>query len=233
MAGEIIKARAVCLAIRPWSRTSHIASWLTPAGCVTTVVKGAVRPKSAFLGQYDLNYTCEILYYARAKGELHALRECTPLNRRDGLRDDFRALALADWFRRLALDLAPTGPDAAAWLELLERSLDDLTTLYPLPSTLHPLPSTLYLQHLLEYELAVLRLTGLAPNFAGEGHSLHLRGEREIPVSAEVRSCLENPLLENNPKILVEAARVISVYYSFHLDCAPDVRRTVLRMISQ
>ena len=95
MAGETVKAEAVCLRIVPWSRTSHIVQWLTPTGKVTTVVKGAVRPKSFFLGQYDLNYTCEIVYYARGKGELHALRECTPLVFREGLRGDSRALALA------------------------------------------------------------------------------------------------------------------------------------------
>ena len=46
MAGETTKTEAVCLDIRPWSRTSHIVRWMTPDGPVTTVVKGAVRPKS-------------------------------------------------------------------------------------------------------------------------------------------------------------------------------------------
>ena len=55
MAGETIKTEAICLDIRPWSRTSHVVSWLTPMGKVSTVVKGAVRAKSQFLGQYDLN----------------------------------------------------------------------------------------------------------------------------------------------------------------------------------
>jgi len=250
MAGETVKTPAVCLAIRPWSRTSHVVAWLTPAGCVTTVVKGAVRPKSAFLGQYDLNYTCEILYYARAKGDVHALRECTPTDRRDALRGDFRALALADWFRRLALDLAPTGPDAAAWFELMEKSLDGLGSLGGLggldglevwrfgisrvvqrPNAQTPKRLN-YLQHLLAYELAVLKLAGLAPEFGSENGVFHLRGERNIPVSAEVMQCLGNPADEKNPKIVVDAARVIGVFYAFHLDCAPDVRRTVLRMIS-
>ena len=81
--GETLKAEALCLAVHPWSRTSHIVRWLTPRGTLATLVKGAVRPKSAFLGQYDLNYTCELVYYARARGELHALRECVPRERRD------------------------------------------------------------------------------------------------------------------------------------------------------
>jgi len=231
MAGETIRTRAVCLAIRPWSRTSHITTWLTPSGPLTTVVKGAVRPKSAFLGQYDLNYTCEMLYYARAKGELHALRECVPLERRDELRGDFRALALADWFRHLALELAPTGPESAAWFELLEKGLASLTSAVRPPTYALQPPDCL--QRLLDYELAVLRLAGLAPELGGEGGVFHLRGERQIPVSPEVVHCLEAPLGEKNMKILVDTARAIGVYYAFHLDCAPDVRRTVLRMISQ
>ena len=107
MAGETIRSEAICLDIRPWSKTSHVVSWLTPVGKVTTVAKGAERPKSYFLGQYDLNYTCDILYYAGAKGEIHALRDCVPVARRDDLRDDYRVLALAGYFRRLAAELAP------------------------------------------------------------------------------------------------------------------------------
>jgi len=226
MAGETIKTRAVCLAIRPWSSTSHITTWLTQGGCVTTVVKGAVRPKSAFLGQYDLNYTCEILYYARAQGELHALRECSPLERRDELRGDYRALALADWFRRLAMDLAPDGPDATEWLSLMEKSLDGLAS--PRPSAGEHL-----MQHLLDYERNVLKLAGLALELGEECGLFHLRGERNIPVTREIVRCLASPYEEKNMKILMDTARVIGVFYTFHLDCAPEVRRTVLRMISR
>ena len=124
MAGETIGSRAICLSIVPWSRTSHVVSWLAPRGKVTTVAKGAVRPKSWFLGQYDLNYTCDILYYAHGRGDIHALRDCVPVERRDALRDDFRALALAGYFRRLASDFAPQGPDSAAWHDALASALD-------------------------------------------------------------------------------------------------------------
>ena len=126
MAGETIKTEAICLDIRPWSRTSHVVSWLTPTGKVATVVKGAVRAKSQFLGQYDLNYTCDIVYYARAKGELHALREAVPVEMRETLRGDYRKLALAGYFRRLVAELAPMGDECRAWYEELERSLEDI-----------------------------------------------------------------------------------------------------------
>lgn len=230
MAGETIRTEAICLDIRPWSRTSHVVSWLTPGGKVSTVVKGAVRSKSQFLGQYDLNYTCNILYYARAKGELHALRECAPVEMREGLRCDYRKLALAGYMRRLVAELAPTGEECRAWYELLGRTLEDM----------RPKPGDL-----VRFELEVLKLSGLAPDFSkfdkksewsafsvetgtfGEGEGRSIRVSRAVAEylarGAQNAENLQTPL---------DAARVIGVFYQFHLDCASDVRRTVLGMIS-
>ena len=226
MAGETILSEAICLAIRPWSRTSHVVEWLTPAGRITTLVKGAVRPKSAFLGQYDLNYTCEILYYARARGDLHALRECAPLCRRDSLRGDYRALALADYWRSSVRDMAPNGPECEEWFCMLRDALDSLTSRADVSSTDS-------LRRLIDFETGVLRLSGLSPNFENseENGFFQLRGERRIPVTEDIMKCIRQPWDEKNIKILLDATRVIGVFYIFHLDCAPDLRRTVLRMI--
>ncbi len=221
MAGETLKTEALCLRIIPWSRTSHVVTWLTPSGKVATVVKGAVRPKSAFLGQYDLNYTCEIVYYARAKGELHALRECTPIDGREALRKNYRALLLAEHFRQLVLDLAPAGPDAHAWHDLLATALTRLME-----------PDARLLAELLAFELAVLRLAGLDPEVEAESGSFLLRGERSIPVSPKVAHCLRNPHLVKYNEILLDAARVIGVFYAFHVENPPETRRTVLQVIS-
>ena len=224
MAGEIVKTEGICLAIHPWSTTSHIVRWLTPDGPVSCHVKGAVRPKSAFLGQYDLNYTCEVLYYARARGELHALRECTPLDMREGLRNDYRGLALAGYMRAQCSALAPHGPDCADWHALLAGALDSLCGRKSGQAGL--------LRNLLVFELGVLRLSGLSPEMEDESGAFALRGERSLPVSADVARCLRRPLAEKNIQILVDAARAIGVFYTFHLDSAPEIRRSVLRMIS-
>lgn len=224
MAGEMIKTEAICLAIYPWSQTSHIVKWLTPSGTVSCHVKGAVRPKSAFLGQYDLNYTCEILYYARSRGELHALRECCPKEIRADLREDFKALVLADYMRAQCAALAPSGPECANWQALLGAALDALSS--------RTLCLEDYLQTLIIFEIGVLRLSGLYPEIEAETGVFSLRGERKLPVSQEIATCMRNPHAEKNIQILVDTTRAIGVFYTFHLDSAPEIRRTVLKIIS-
>lgn len=238
MAGETIRCAAVCLSITPWSRTSHIVHWLTPQGKVATVVKGAVRPKSQFLGQYDLNYTCDIVYYARAHGELHALRECVPVAFREGLRGNYRALAVAGYFRRLVAELAPAGGEGAAWLTLLEEALDRLSTCASAVAV--PL-----VEQLVQFELKVLGLSGLAPDFSGydsaaawsafalESGSFDSSADgRRIRIAREVAAYLENPgRSPENPRVPLDAAWVVGVLYQFHLDHVSDARRTVLGMI--
>ncbi len=83
----IARARAIVLRVFPYSNTSRVVSWLTADhGRVATLIKGSQRPKSLFLGQYDLFYTCELLFYRHERDGLHIARECTPLTRRDRLR---------------------------------------------------------------------------------------------------------------------------------------------------
>ena len=234
MAGETVKTEAICLAIRPWSRTSHVVRWLTPSGPLTTLVKGAERPKSAFLGQYDLNYTCEIVYYASARGDAHALRECAPLLLRERLRGDYRAIVTSGYYRSLVAAFAPTGPDGRDWYALLARALDAL----PASGVESAFDA------LLRFELGALALTGLKPDFSGypegarwaafsiENGVFCADGPHPVRVSGEVAAYLNRPgAAKKNLQILLDAARVIGVFYSFHLDCAPDVRRSVLRMI--
>jgi len=244
MAGETIRTEAICLDICPWSQTSHVVTWLTPNGKVSTVVKGAVRPKSQFLGQYDLNYTCDLLYYARAKGDLHPLRECVPADMRDSLRTDHRSLVLAGYFRRLALDLAPVGPECGPWYDLLSRSLSFLAAHPSSPASLpaQPLP---HVSCLLRYELDVLGLSGLTPDFSGydrnaewsafsiENGSFSSASGRIVRVSRETAAYLCDPTGPcKKMQTPLDAARVIGVFYHFHVDCASEVRRTVLGLIS-
>ena len=64
----ILATPAIALRVSPFSRTSRMVTWLTPAyGRLVTSIKGACRPKSAFLGQFDLASRCELLFYRRER----------------------------------------------------------------------------------------------------------------------------------------------------------------------
>lgn len=230
MSGEIIKTKGTVLRIRPWSRTSHVVTWLTPDhGPVATLVKGAVRPKSFTLGQYDLFYTCELLYYARtSNGELHALREVHPSEIREHLRGDWRAIALASYACDLVADLAPSSAEAEEWHRFLCGFLEG---------------SGGGAARLIELESAVLRLSGLMPDFSGINPSAEWvpfaidrgkigPGTRIYRLSPAAAAAILNPAAEKNIKILLDAVRFLGVFLLFHLEKPAEVRRTVVRMIA-
>ncbi len=235
MAGEIIKTQGIVLAIRPWSRTSHVVAWLTPDhGVISTLVKGAVRPKSAFLGQYDLFYACDLLYYARARGDLHLPREVTPRKLREALRGRWRETALAGYAAGLVRDLAPPGDESAAWYAFLDGFLDALTAG---DAPRDPLAQ------LIALEMDVLRLAGLAPDFSALDPTTPWtpfsidrgrcgEGARTVRLSPRTVAALRRPDATATPaEARADAVRFLGVFLAYHLDPAPDVRRALLTLI--
>ena len=97
----ILKTTAIALRIAPYSNTSRIVVWLTEEGeRLATIIKGALRPKSLFIGEYDLFNTSEVLYYQRREDGLRIVRECSLLQDRPRFRTDWRAYASRQrWFR--------------------------------------------------------------------------------------------------------------------------------------
>lgn len=167
-APQIVKTEAVALAIHPFSRTSHVVVWLTREGRrVAVAIKGATRPKSSFLGQYDLFQTCELLYYGRSRDGLHIGRECTALVRRDSLRENWRAAFCASWFAALADTVSDSGMAHPGLYRLLVESLDVLAGSADAPS------AALFAR----FEAKVLAEAGLRPNF-GDAETRHSIAER-------------------------------------------------------
>ena len=235
MAGEIIKTQGIVLTVHPWSRTSHVVTWLTPDhGPVTTLVKGAVRPKSAFLGQYDLFYTCDILYYARATADLHALREVTPCTFRENLRGRWRETALAGYAAGLVKDLAPANGESAAWFAFF----DALLTRLERDNNLNPL------QELVRLDMETLKLAGWSPDFSGMDpradwtpfaidHGRCGDGTRTVRLSPRTVAVLTRPDAPNHaPEAVEDAVRFLGVFLSYHLDTQPDVRRSLVALLA-
>ena len=146
---------AIALRVTPFANTSSILTWFSlQRGRFATLAKGAHRYRGAFLGQADLFYTCEILYYpGRDPRRLAILKECAPLKTRDRFRDDWRAMLCASYAGLLTAGICPERAPHPRMFRLLERFLDELTAggnRYSL---------------LFWFELQVLSEMGLAPNF--------------------------------------------------------------------
>jgi len=123
----IEKTSAIVLRYYPYSNTSRFVSWLTPhAGRIMTLIKGSQRPKSGYIGQYDLFYTCEIIYYTRERTGVHIARECCPLKTRPRLRTDWKAAAAASYMTDLVSRVSPPEAPHGDLFEILDAGLDHL-----------------------------------------------------------------------------------------------------------
>jgi DNA repair protein RecO (recombination protein O) len=150
----IRKSDALVLRVNSFSRTSRIITWLTPGfGKVVTVMKGACRPKSIFLGQYDLYYTCELVFYATTRRGLHIAKECLPLALRPAFRSDWKAQACAAYFCDVAASVAIEDHDQSDLYHLMTASLAALC-----------LPQTDRRRLLLWFEVRLADLLGISPH---------------------------------------------------------------------
>lgn len=151
----ISKSQAIVLRITPYSKSSHIVTWLTgEQGKITTIVKGAIRPKSAFLGQYDLFYTCELLYYQKERNGLHITRECSPLKIRDSFRSDWHAAACASYICDMISVVSFKGSHQPELFTFTDSVLDYISSVKIKP------------HFIFWFELKLLELLGLAPRFS-------------------------------------------------------------------
>ncbi len=237
MTGETLKTTGIALSIRPWSRTSHIVSWLTPdVGVLPILVKGAVRPKSAYLGQYDLFYTCGIVYYARPHGGLWLPREIWPLERRDSLRGRWRETSLAAYAADVAAELAPPDRTAAAWFDSMTAFLDSLAA----PGA--PMSPRESLAALARFELDALDLAGLAPDLrhvkpsdrwtevaVDGGHPA--RGRRVVRLPRDAAAVLAGRAAAAPPAALRDALRFLGAFLAYHLERKPAARRVLVSLL--
>ena len=146
------KSRALALRIWPNSNTSLIVAWLTPEhGKVVTLMKGALRPKSVFLGQCDLFYSCELIFYTRSRSDLFIAKEVTPLQDRRFLRTDWRSNCAASYWSQLIFQTSVDQAPHEAAFRLSNTILNQLE---------HTLKPALVL---LWGELKLLQTLGVAP----------------------------------------------------------------------
>ena len=152
----IVKTEAITLRVAPFSNTSHVVTWLTPThGKIATVVKGACRPKSPVLGQYDIGFLCELLFYERDRNGLHIIKECSVLDSRSHMRGNWQLTAAASYMCHLASIVTPDAGHAPELYTLLASSLSFLT---PDMAASHSRALLLFW-----FELQLLAILGIPP----------------------------------------------------------------------
>lgn len=121
----IVKARAIPLRIIPFGNTSHIVNWLTREyGRVTTIIKGAQRPKNGFIGQYDFFDTTELLFYARNMDGVMITKECYRLTHRPEFHHSWRHGLAASYITMVIRKLMPDFLDLSEVFDFYEEMLN-------------------------------------------------------------------------------------------------------------
>jgi len=92
----------IILRVRPLTESSLIVCWLTAEhGRISTVAKGARRPKSPFRGKLDLFYAAVFTFRRSRRSELHYLAEVALQDTHPVLRRELGALAKASYAAQL------------------------------------------------------------------------------------------------------------------------------------
>ena len=151
----IESATGIILRTRALTETSLIVLWLTPnCGRISTVAKGARRPKSPFLGKLDLYYEADFTFSRSRRSELHPLREVSLRETHPVLRQELGYLQQASYCAALIQQATETETPLPAAYELLRGLLAHLPEQSVQPQTIFA------------FELKLLNEFGLKPDLA-------------------------------------------------------------------
>lgn len=154
------------LRTHPLTETSLIVNWLTrDFGRISTVAKGARRPKSPFAGKLDLFFLAELSFRQSQRSELHALRELRVLDFHQALRAELGYLQQAAYLAQLVEKTTEVNTPLPGLFELVKETLSQLPGSQPRALTVFA------------FEMKLLAMLGLAPDLADTRLSA---GTREV-----------------------------------------------------
>ncbi len=206
----IQSATGIILRTRPLTETSVIVNWLTPdCGRISTVAKGARRPKSPFTGKLDLFYLADFSFTRSQRSELHALREVKLKSLNATLREDMGWLQHAAYCTRLIEQATETDTPLPAIYHLLHGVLEAIPQ--------HPAqPQTIF-----AFELKFLHELGLAPDL----DEIKLTpGTRQIVGALTSQEWPMIARLKLSESQVMELKRFLHGFLIFHLGRIPKGR---------
>lgn len=206
--GLIIRTRRL-------TETSLIVNWLTAdAGRISTVAKGALRPKSAFRGKLDVFYSAELTFVRSRRSELHTLKEVRLLETHGALRRD--------------VDLLQQAAYTVALLELATERDTPQTEVYHLVTafltTLTARPWRP--EAVLWFELKLLAELGLQPDPASARISPRTRKLVDEVFAADWNAAFS---LKTDPGQVKELIQCLHGFLSYHLGKVPKGRAAALK----
>jgi DNA repair protein RecO (recombination protein O) len=206
-------AQGIILRTRPLTETSLIVHWLTPqTGRISTVAKGARRPKSPFAGKLDLFYEADFSFARNRKSDLHILREVNLRGTNKFLRDELLKLQRAAY--------------ACAFIEQATETETPVSAIYHL---LREFLQTLRAQNsgqmIFAFELKLLRELGLSPDLA----ETHLTaGTKKIAAMLLEKDFRASENLKLTKSQMEELRQFLHGFLIFHLGKLPKGRANAL-----
>ncbi len=208
------RATGLVLRTRPLTESSLIVNWLTPEwGRISTVAKGAKRPKSPFRGKLDLFYEADFSFSRSRRSELHTLNEISLRGTNPVLRQNIGCLTQACY--------------CAALIEQTTETETPIPGVYSLFSQLlrHVQGQPTQAQTLFAFELRLLSELGLEPDLS----NAHL-----TPGSKQIVKALSSPewAVVNRLKLsegqVSELAHFLHGFLIYHLGRVPKDRNRAL-----
>ena len=126
------KTEAILIDRSPYAETSLIVQWCAPeVGLFKTIAKGALRPKSPFVGRLDFFVSADVRFVRARASDLHTLSEVQWKEARLGLRQSYARVLAVTYFVKLIGQVVEREAPIPAVYELLHKALDYLATHEP------------------------------------------------------------------------------------------------------
>jgi DNA repair protein RecO (recombination protein O) len=207
------RAQGLILRTRPFTETSLIVQWLTQEyGRISTVAKGARRPKSPFRGKLDLFYEADLSFMRSRRSDLHTLREIVLRETHPALRTDMGYLQQASYCAALVEQTTETETPLPAIFELMRGLLAHLPKQAPQPQTVFA------------FELKLLNELGLNPDLA---KSRLTPGAKQIINALSEKNWPSVPRLKLSEAQVAELRQFLHGFLIFHIGRIPKGRGTL------
>jgi DNA repair protein RecO (recombination protein O) len=211
----IENASGIILRTRPFTETSLTVHWLTPdLGRLSTVAKGARRPRSPFQGKLDLFYLADFSFLRSRRSELHTLREVSLKDSRQAIRQQFDLLQHASYAAALIEQATEIESPLPAIFCMLNEFLRELERRAAKPALIFA------------FELKLLNELGLQPDLA---ESTLSAGSKEIARNLEQKDFAFASLLKLMRAQFDELRQFLQGFLVFHLGKVPKSRAAAVK----